>query len=353
VRVTPALARMHQAGSVQRREQRMDVLQAPRFGEANEKPRPNRLISWAKWLLVGGPLIKIDYTHESTLPLSQRFKIFLRRRLPITLIVAATLPLGVVIAQATRPAEPNAPMVRTDHPDPWPDSVKIYAASPQHGKALTGTGNPFAFSGGVFTRSLVHALKQQESLDKAFESVRNGYGILNRMKATSSAEGPQIFDKNTQASRKAFLIRGDSVNEKGQDMARDNQADIELMRKTLKTHYNMSDADIIVLDQPSLEQLQQTLTNETATMPEEVLIYFSGEGAAVEERAKHIPMSRQKRHEGGLKGAIGISPSTSLFEEDFKQMIRDIFMRTTSDNRQTAPKMAIILDSCGSGAFVQ
>jgi hypothetical protein len=344
-----------------------------RFGSnvpAALPPKASSLRFWQRflrWAKQGMPLIKQisdeDRALEKTMPFTTQLKGFVKRRgilAAVTTGVAGGLIgiTGLLGGDFSRvfPPEPCQTMNRSDHPDPWPDNVKIYASVSQNAKAPTwgGLGGQV---GGVFSPALASALKKSQSLDEAFEAIKGGYGPVGQHHPVSSAEGPHIFNKAESKRRLAILVVGGGMNDAGENFTADLRADIEGIRKTLTSEYHMvpwdqlqdkkSASSIIVLDQPGREKLVAAMRQAREAQPDEILIYFAGEGAAIETLGTKPHL---KDLEGGREGGIDVSNGQTLFKDDLKKIIRREFAPRLF---VTPPKIAMVFDSCGAGAFTQ
>lgn len=310
-----------------------------------------------------------EYAKEKELPKGEQLKRFMYRRRflamlaggAVSTIVGGAWMMGGDFSRVF-PPEPPAPLRRHEHPDPWPDNVKIYAAVSQNDVSATW-GGLLGRKGGVFTPRLMSNLREYQSLDRAFEAMKPGYSpfLTKRFKPVCSPEGPLIFDKREPGKhRMALLVIGGGINDDGEDFSADIRADIDVVKQTLKETFGLTtvedaknrnnDVQLMVLDKPSIEKFQDALDRIKAQAPDELLIYLAGEGAAIED--SKVDKSLQEK-EGGKKGGFDICNNQSIFEEDCKALLRNRFQKRCVDGKTKQTRIALVFDSCGAGAFTQ
>ncbi len=336
-----------------------------RFGKNLPSPPTEtptgRWQSFKRWIAMGMPIIPQqtyqEYLEEKNKPFGTRLRSFLKRRiLGMTIILSSSLALvgGIKVLggdlSRAFPTKPGELMSRSEHPNPWPENVRVYAAVQQGAQSRISVLQ----QRGIFTPRLMAALEEHSSLSEAFNQV-NTDSVFGRTQPVHSPEGKNSFVKSETKNRKAFLIIGSGLNDSGENSYDANVHDINLVRQTMAKSYGLHEdnrpgqpANLIVLNLPRSKDLADALKRHCQDNPDEVLIYYVGEGAALPD--KHVSTALQKR-EGGLMGVLSIG-SEALFENDFKTMIRN-FNQAQQRTHGRAPAVSIVVDACGAGSLIQ
>jgi hypothetical protein len=194
----------------------------PVFVSQGSSPALTRKQRLWRWVKHGMPLTPVDYDSQQHLTRSEKMKRFARRRIPFVLVMAATLGIvpKVLVERSIIASIPQTAIVRSQHPNPWPDNVKVYGAVAQNSLAYSSDVQNHGWffrniglAEGWYTDNLMNGLARRDvnSLDEAYQRLSDGYGPMrmyasSRLQPSASPEGPLGWKKDEVKKRQAILV---------------------------------------------------------------------------------------------------------------------------------------------------